>query len=151
RTQNVFTEQALARIRNRWLTDWSQTYANPASLAAALSETAADGDWRLLFLQRDQVEQIKPDDVQRVTAAYLTPSNRTSGLYIPSEKPVRAPQTGASQLDTLLKDYQGKDTAQIVDAFDPSPDNINQATQQAPLALPNGQVKLALLPKPTRG
>src|SRR5690606_34657687 len=65
--------------------------------------------------------------------------------------PVRAPQTGASQLDTLLKDYQGKDTAQVVDAFDPSPDNINQATQQAPLALPNGQVKPALLPQPTRG
>src|SRR5690606_11593877 len=119
--QDAFTEKELERIRNRWLTDWSQTYASPTSLAAALSETVADGDWRLFFLQRDQVEQMKLEDVQRVTAAYLTPSNRTSGLYIPTDKPVRAPQTGASQLEALLKDYKGKDTAQVVDAFDPSP------------------------------
>lgn len=149
--QDAFTDKELERIRNRWLTDWSQTYASPTSLAAALSETVADGDWRLFFLQRDQVEQMKLEDVQRVTAAYLTPSNRTSGLYIPTDKPVRAPQTGASQLEALLKDYKGKDTAQIVDAFDPSPAHINEATQRAPLALPNGEVKLALLPKPTRG
>ncbi|MDS1140811.1 pitrilysin family protein [Pusillimonas sp. SM2304] len=149
--QDAFTEKELERIRNRWLTDWSQTYASPSNLAAALSETVADGDWRLFFLQRDQVEQMKLEDVQRVTAAYLTPSNRTSGLYIPTEKPVRAPQTGASQLEALLKDYKGKDTAQVIDAFDPSPAHINEATQRTPLALPNGEVKLALLPKPTRG
>ncbi len=146
-----FTQEELERIRNRWLTDWSQTYANPASLASALSEAVADGDWRLFFLQRDQIEQIQLDEVQRVTAAYLTPSNRSSGLYIPTEKPVRAPQDGASQLDTLLKDYKGKDTNTVIEAFDPSPAHINEATQRAPLELANGKVKLALLPKPTRG
>src|SRR5690606_29634463 len=39
------TEKELERMRNRWLTDWLQTYASPSGLAAALSETVADGDW----------------------------------------------------------------------------------------------------------
>src|SRR5690606_4062367 len=90
------------------------------------------------------------DDVQRVTAAYLIPSNRTSGLYIPTEKPRRAPADGNSQLETLLKDYQGKSENQVVEAFDPSPAHSNEATQRTPLVLPNGKVELALLPKPTR-
>jgi zinc protease len=146
-----FTEQELQRIRNKWLTDWSKTYANPSSLASALSETTADGDWRLFFLQRDWVESMQLADVQRVTAAYLTPSNRTSGRYIPTEKPLRAPAAERVDLNALFKDYKGKDTAQAVAAFDTSPANINAATQRAPLDLPNGKVKLALLSKPTRG
>ncbi len=146
-----FTEQDLQRIRNKWLTDWSKTYANPPSLASALSETAADGDWRLFFLQRDWVEAMQLADVQRVTAAYLTPSNRTNGRYIPTEKPLRAPTAENVDLAALFKDYKGKDTAAAVAAFDTSPANINAATQRAPLDLPNGKVKLALLSKPTRG
>ncbi|AEC20469.1 putative zinc protease [Pusillimonas sp. T7-7] len=149
--QEPFSHEELERIRNQWLTDWSQVYANSASLASALSENVADGDWRLFFLERDQVEQIQLEDVQRVTTAYLVPSNRSSGLYIPTEKPLRAPASGSSQLETLLKDYKGKDTNQVVESFDPSPAHINEATQRTPLTLPNGEVKLALLPKPTRG
>ncbi|NYT58783.1 insulinase family protein [Alcaligenaceae bacterium] len=150
-SQQPFTEEELGRIRNQWLTDWSEIYADSADLAAALSGTAADGDWRLFFLQRDQVEHIKLEEVQRVTSAYLVPDNRTSGLYIPTEQPLRAPQDGTSQLDTLLQDYQGKESRQAVDAFDPTPAHINEATQRSSLTLPNGEVKLALLPKPTRG
>src|SRR3546814_6357075 len=90
-------------------------------------------------------------DVQRVTAAYLTPSNRTNGLYIPTEKPVRAPAAESTDLAALFKDYKGKDTAQAVAAFDTSPANINAPTQRTPLALPNGKDQLALLSKPPRG
>lgn len=146
-----FTQSDLDRIRSKWLTDWSQTYADPVSLAAALSETSADGEWRLFFLQRDQVKNVRLADVQRVTAAYLTPSNRTNGLYIPTEHPKRAPQAATVDLKALLKDYKGEETGGPVAAFNPSPANIDAATQRAPLDLPNGKVKLALLPKPTRG
>ena len=149
--QQGFTEEELGRIRNQWLTDWSQIQADPADLASALSGSVADGDWRLFFLQRDQVEQVKLEDVRRVTRAYLVADNRTSGMYIPTEQPVRAPQDGSSQLDTLLKDYKGKEADQAIDTFDPTPARINELTQRSSLALPNGDVKLALLPKPTRG
>jgi zinc protease len=146
-----FTDKDLERIRNKWLTDWAQTYADPVGLASALSESAADGDWRLFFLQRDWAEKIQVADVQRVTAAYLVPSNRTNGLYIPTEAPERAPQAAEPDLTALLKDYQGKDTGEPVSAFDTSPDHIDAATDREPLRLQNGTIKLALLPKPTRG
>ncbi|MGB3288732.1 MAG: pitrilysin family protein [Burkholderiaceae bacterium] len=148
---NPFTDQDLQRIRNKWLTDWSKVYANPPGLASAISEAVADGDWRLFFLQRDWVENMQLADVQRATAAYLVPSNRTDGRYIPTEKPLRAPLAPEVDLAALFKDYQGKGTNQAVAAFDTSPANINAATQRTPLDLPNGKVKLALLPKPTRG
>lgn len=146
-----FVQSDLDRVRSKWLASWAQTYADPARLAGALSESASDGDWRLFFLQRDRVETIKLDQVQRVTAAYLTPSNRTDGLYIPTQNPVRAPLPQSVDLTALFKDYKGKGAGQPVAAFDPSPAHIDASTQRTPLALPNGQVKLALLPKPTRG
>lgn len=146
-----FTQSDLDRIRSRWLTDWSQTYADPVALAGALSSTVSDGDWRLFFLDRDRIEKVQLADVQRATVAWLTPSNRTTGLYIPTEQPVRAPKTEAVDVQALLKGYEGKEISQDVAAFDPSPENINGMTQREPLDLPNGKVKLALLPKPTRG
>lgn len=146
-----FTNSDLERIRNKWLTDWSQTYANPADMASALSETAADGDWRLFFLQRDQVKSAEVSEVQRVTTAYLVPSNRTNGLYIPTEQPIRAPQAVKIDLQGVLKGYKGEGTGEAIAAFDPSPANIDASTQREPLELANGKVKLALLPKPTRG
>src|SRR3546814_14687808 len=88
-------------------------------------------------------------DVQRVTAAYLTPSNRTNGLYIPTEKPVRAPAAESIDLAALFKDYKGKDTAQAVAAFDTSPANITAATPRHTLDQPNDTVTLAMLSKPT--
>lgn len=146
-----FTDKDLERIRNKWLTDWSRTYANPPRLAAALSEAVADGDWRLFFLQRDEVEKVTLANVQRVTKEYLTASNRTAGLYIPTEKPVRAPASQPVDLAKLFEGYQGKEGGQIVEAFDTSPANIDATTQREPLSLANGKIKLALLPKPTRG
>src|SRR5690606_38720199 len=43
------------------------------------------------------------------------------------------------------------DAPESVEAFDPSPAAIDAATLREPLALPNGTVQLALLPKATRG
>ena len=146
-----FTPEALERIKTKWLTGWSQTYADPVSLASALSETSAVGDWRLFFLQRDQVEKIQLAQVQKLTQEYLVASNRTDGLYIPTEQPLRAPQAASVDLKALFNDYKGKATPENVAAFDPSPANIDAKTLRTPLSLPNGTVKLALLPKPTRG
>jgi len=146
-----FTQVELDRIQSKWLTSWSQTYADPARLAGVLSEAVADGDWRLFFLQRDQVKNIELAQVQKVTEAYLVASNRTDGLYIPTDKPVRAPASKETDLKALFKDYKGSEAPSAVTAFDPSPAHIDASTLRTPLDLPNGTVKLALLPKPTRG
>ena len=36
-----FTDEELERARTQWMTSWEQTHADPASLASALSESAA--------------------------------------------------------------------------------------------------------------
>jgi zinc protease len=150
-SRHPFTQADLDRIRRQWLTAWDQTYASPSNLAAALSQASAHGDWRLFFLARSRVKSSTLAQVQKATDAYLVRSNRTAGLYIPTEKPMRAPAPVAVDLNTLLKDFHGRKAPKPVAAFDASPANINAKTQTEPLTLPNGTVKLALLPKPTRG
>ncbi|NYT23284.1 insulinase family protein [Alcaligenaceae bacterium] len=144
-------EADLERARNKWLTGWQRSYANPASLASALSESASEGDWRLYFLRRDRVEEARLEDVQRVTSSWLTASNRTSGRYIPTPSPTRAPAAIDPDIAAMLADYTGREENAAVAAFDASPANIDAATRRETVELPNGELRLALLPKPTRG
>ncbi|KDB61103.1 peptidase, M16 family [Bordetella bronchiseptica B18-5 (C3)] len=146
-----FSQEELERARSKWLTAWQQTYADPEKVGVALSEAIASGDWRLFFLQRDRVRDAKLDDVQRAAVAYLVRSNRTEGRYIPTEKPQRAPLAQRADLAAVFKDYKGDPNFKAVEAFDPSPANIDKRTLRRTLDLPNGQVELALLPKATRG
>ncbi|TAG26749.1 MAG: insulinase family protein [Burkholderiales bacterium] len=67
-------------------------------MAMMLSEAVASGDWRLLWSSRELLAQITLDEVHKIAATYLVPSNRTSGLFLPlatGSTPVRAPQTNA--------------------------------------------------------
>lgn len=147
-----FTQQELDRVKARSLTQWSQIHADPAHLAAALSEASALGDWRLFFWQRDQLEKTSLDDVQRLATQYLVPDNRTEGLYLPTPAPQRAPLPTQAEPARLLNDYTGRATTADVAAFDSSPAAIDAQTLRAPLALADGtSIELALLPKPTRG
>lgn len=149
--EKPFTQAELDRARSKWLTSWQQLYADPEQIGVALSEAIAGGDWRLLFLMRDQVRQAKLEDVQRIATEYLIPSNRTEGRYIPTDKPQRVPLLQRPDLTETLKDYKGDPDFKQTDAFDPSPANIDALTQRSSLDLPNGAVQLALLPKDTRG
>jgi len=137
-------DRAKARIQKQLelnLTD-SET------VALMLSEYAGAGDWRLLFLARDQVQQVTDQDVLRVARAYLKPSNRTLGQFIPTKNPDRAEIPAAPDLAALLKDYKGAATVSQGEAFDPTPSNIEGRLARSSLA--NG-MKLVLLPKQTRG
>ena len=113
-----------------------------------LSEWAAIGDWRMLFLHRDRVKQVTPEDVTRVAAAYLKDDNQTLGTFIPTAQPDRSEMPAAVDVAALVRDYKGDTALAQGEAFDPAPDVIDQRTTRS--ALPSG-LKLALLPKTTRG
>jgi zinc protease len=142
------TDEEFKRAQVKWLKDWEQQYSNPETIGLVLSETVAQGDWRLLFLDRDRVKALTRDAVQRVAVAQLVPSNRTLATYVPTEKPVRAPVPEAVDVAAQLKTFKPQTSAATVAAFDSSPANIDAKTQR--LALANG-MKVALLAKPTRG
>ena len=145
------TEEELERARTRWLKDWDMAYSDPQKVGVSLSESIAQGDWRLFFLTRDRIRDLKLADVQRVAENYLLQSNRTLGTYIPTDNPQRAPAPQPLDLEAELKGYKGDTDFVQAEAFDATPANIDARTQRKTLNLPNGPVKLALLPKSTRG
>lgn len=142
------TQAELDRAKSKWLNSWEQGFADPQHVGVALSEAVAQGDWRLFFLIRDRVKAISLADVQRVAQAVFVPSNRTLGQYVPTAAPQRAPAPARVDVAAALKDFKGAASAASVESFDASPANIDARTER--MALPGG-MKLALLPKGTRG
>jgi zinc protease len=145
--KGVSTEQ-VERARQRFLKQRELAAADSTRIAIELSEWAAQGDWRLYFLHRDRIEKVTPEDVRRVAAAYLKPTNRTVGLYIPTDQPTRVAVPPPPNIAALLKDYKGRAAMSAGEEFDPTPKNIDARTQRHDLAK---GVRIALFPKKTRG
>ena len=141
------TEEELKRARIQWLKGWDQAFTNPQTVGLSLSESVALGDWRLFFLTRDHVREIGLADVQRVARQYLIPSNRSLGLYLPTDQPQRAPLPARVDLAQTMAAFKPQAAAARVEAFEATPANIDARTQRGSV----GGLKLALLPKGTRG
>ena len=102
----------------------------------------------MFFLSRDRAaaghggRRCRP-----LPAKYLRRDNRTVGLFLPEDNPQRAEIPQVASAAELLKDYHPKETAEVAEAFDPSPDNIERARKHLEI---NG-MKVALLSKKNRG
>lgn len=142
------TEEEVARAKASLLNDIRQAYNSSASIALQLSEWAAMGDWRLFFLYRDQIEALTAGDVNRVARAYIKPSNRTVGRFLPTDHPDRAEIPDVPDVTAMVEGYTGRETVAEGEAFDPSPANIDARTTT--YTLPNG-LEVGLIPKETRG
>lgn len=142
------SQQEVDRAKTALLKQFDLLMTNTQSLALQLSDWASQGDWRLLFLMRDRIQAVTPQDVQRVAKAYLKESNRTLAEFIPTAAPDRAEIPQVADISAMLKDYKGGAAVSQGEAFDPSPANIDSRTQRA--RLPGG-VKVSLLSKKTRG
>ena len=89
------TDAEVDRVRTRALKAFDDTINDPQRLGVALSESIADGDWRLFFLQRDRWRTLKAADVQRAAKTWLKPANLTIGRFIPDAQPDRTPAAEA--------------------------------------------------------
>jgi zinc protease len=141
-------KEEVDRAKTRLLKNIDLELNNSGRVGLVLSEWGSMGDWRLLFLNRDQIEKVTPEDVERVAKLYLKPSNRTVGLFLPEAQPDRSVIPPSPDIVAELKDYKGKAAIEEGEAFDPSPANIEARTTR--ITLPSG-LKLVLLPKKTRG
>ena len=142
-----FTKEEVDRARNSALSDFERAMNNSQAVALQLSEWAAIGDWRLMFVDRDRARTATVEDVQRTALQYLKTSNRTVGLFIPGE-PDRSVIPPNPSVAALVNGYKGDAARSEGEEFNPSPANIDTRTTRSELP---GGVKLALLPKQTRG
>jgi zinc protease len=142
------TKEEVERAKTFLLKNIDLTLNAADRVGLQMSEFIAMGDWRLFYWNRDRLRKVTPEDVSRVASAYLKPSNRTVGEFHPTQKPDRAEIPAPPDVTAMLKDYKGDAAIAEGEAFDPTPANIESRTGRS--RLPGG-MKLALLPKKTRG
>ena len=147
-SENPPTQEEVDRAKNEILKSIELMFNSSERIGLRLSESIGAGDWRLLFLTRDRIKDVTVEDVKRVADHYLKADNRTTGMFLPTEKPQRAEIPQTPDVEALVKDYKGNEDVAAGEEFDPAPANIESRTMRS--ALPNG-MELALLPKKTRG
>ena len=144
----TFTPEEVNRAKTLLATQVDLAMNQTDHLGLELSEAMALGDWRLFFLERDRVKAVTPEDVARVAKAYLQPTNRTLGLFLPTGKPVRAEIPAAGDVAAMVKDYKGEAAKSEGEVFDTAPAAIDARTQR--FTTPAG-LKVAMVAKQTRG
>ena len=142
------TTEEVERSKTRLLKNLELNSADPNRLAIELSEWTSQGDWRLYFLHRDQLEKVTPAQIKEAAGKYFRPSNRTLGTFIPTDKADRTPIPATPDVAKLVDGYKGRSASGAGESFDSDPDAI-QRRIIAPD--PIGGVKVALLPKKNRG
>ncbi len=142
------TEEEVNRAKTYWLKSWELSLNDSQQVAIQLSDWAAQGDWRLMFLYRDRLEQVTPATVQAVAKKYLQRNNRTVGVFLPTKEAERVSVPATPNLAEMIGDYQGREEVSQGEAFEVNPENIQKRTIWTKLP---GGLKVALLPKKTRG
>jgi zinc protease len=145
--KNPPSKEEVDRARVGLLKDIGLELTASDQIGLDMSEYVAQGDWRLFFLRRDRIRQVTADDVKRVATAYLKPSNRTVGVFIPTTAPDRAEIPGRPDVAAMLAGYKGEESLAAGESFNPTPATIESRTTRSML----GGLKIALLPRKTRG
>jgi zinc protease len=142
------TKDEVEKEKTRILQSMEQRMANSQQAGRGLSETIASGDWRLFFLNYDQIKKVTPEDVVRVAKLYFKASNRTVGEFIPTDAPDRTEVPAAGDLEAILRNYNTDLTVSQGESFDPAPANIEKHVTRFKLA---DGLKVAMLEKTNRG
>jgi len=143
------SQEEVDRARQKILKNRELAAADPNRIAVELSEWGAQGDWRLYFLNRDRIEQVTPAQVKEIAEKYFATSNRTVGFFIPTAKAERTSIPAVPDIAKLVDGYKGRATKS----------ESSETNDVAPLAIearvvrpgPIGGIKLAFLPRKTRG
>jgi len=143
------TAEEVNRAARNIVQSMDRRFANSQQLAMSLTDVIADGDWRLLFTNYAELKRVSAEDVKRVAQTYFRASNLTVGRFIPeATTPPRTQVPEAPAIDTLLHTYTPDIHVEAGEALDPSPASLEKRIMRS--TLPGG-VRLALLPKATRG
>jgi zinc protease len=148
-TQAPPTKEEVERFKASYLKNIDLAFNEPNTIALLMTDWVARGDWRLVFLFRDRMKKVTPEDVQRVAKTYLLQSNRTLGVFVPTDKAVRAevPKVSDEDIAAMTKDVKSGEALAVGEVFDPTPANIEGRTKRGVI----GGLKTAFLAKENRG
>lgn len=77
------SQEALDRARTNARADLIRSLDSNSGLASTLASAEnLRGDWRKVFTDLEELEQVTLDDIQRVAQEYLTKDNRTIGVIV---------------------------------------------------------------------
>ncbi len=129
------TQVEVDRVKTQMLRGLENSLSNAQAIATgALNNAIAQGDWRLMFLQHDQLQSVTPADLVRVAKTYFKPSNRTVGYYTPDPAPDRTVVPEAPDLTATLRNYKSTVTVVRGESFDPTIPNIESRIVRSKLA-----------------
>lgn len=145
-----YTEVDLERGRSKLLKQIEDVKNNSLYFSIGLTEKVGAGDYRLWFLYRDLVEKLTLNDIKRVAEKYFKPSNRTYGVFIPTNdfERVKPNQISDSLIHVLTKNYKGREITEDLVAFEPTIANLSKNTTEGQLA--NG-LKYSITRKTLKG
>jgi zinc protease len=146
--KNPPTDAEVAKAKTKLLSDFDNMFRKSNVTGLIMSEFIGQGDWRLAFIYRDSLKHVTPADVSRVARQYLKASNRTTGLFIPTNMPDRSQIPATPDVAKLVENYKGGAALAAGEAFEATPDNIDKRTEVFNLT---SGAKIALLEKSTRG
>lgn len=144
---HAWTEQDLDLFKSKYVNIFSYIMNNPHALSMRISRYIAAGDWRLMFLEKDRVTNMKTEQLQQAAQRYFVRENRTTGILLTEQKNVDSSMPAVPQVSDIMKDFSHVDEYATVAEFDTSPENIQQSTRRIKI----GNIETALLVKPTRG
>jgi zinc protease len=146
--QMTFTADDLKRAKNELLKQFENTYNKTINLSVAMTEFIGAGDWRLFFIDRDNIEALTVADIQNAAKKYYLQSNRTWGRFIPESTSERTKVSNTKDIAALVNGYKGKAMEANTTTFETSVANIVKSTEEGKLASGG---KYALLEKPAKG
>ncbi len=143
------SQEELDRAKTRIIQRMDREMTNSQGMVLnTLTEVAADGDWRLIFTNYEEIKKVTIADVIRVAKTYFKDSNRTVGMFIPEAAPDRTDVPEAPAMEKLLTEYKPNITVAEGETLDPSPAAVEKRIVRSQLP---GGLRLALVPKATRG
>lgn len=123
-----YTQEDLDRAKTRISKGLEDLKNNTIRTAINLTEIIGAGDYRLANLYRDNVENLKLEDINRVAKKYFKDNNRTVGIFTPSKDETRVKPTEFLDKDikALVENYKGKTTSEELRPFEASIANLQK-------------------------